>query len=53
MSGVVLQNHEDEKNSGEFFAVAGAPLTYTYRRWWEMGLAEYISKRENGIYIIG
>ncbi len=30
MSVVVLQNHEDEKNSSEFFAVAGAPLTYTY-----------------------
>ena len=31
MSVVVLQNHEDEKNSSEFFAVAGAPLTYQYR----------------------
>jgi hypothetical protein len=32
VSDKVRKNLADEKNSSEFFAVAGAPLTYQYRR---------------------
>ena len=34
--------------SAVFCFVAGAPLTYQYRRFWVLGLAEYILKRRNG-----